>query len=70
MGKKAGLHIVQRIQPLAAFPQAHSFVPLTLFFKLLVHKAPKVAPVKNLDSICFQGFFMHRFKNNISTLNT
>jgi hypothetical protein len=45
MGKQAGVHIVQPIQPPAAFPQAHSFVPLAPFFKSLVHKAPKVVQV-------------------------
>ena len=45
MGKQAGLHFVQRIQPFAAFAQAHSFVPLAPFFKSSVHKAPKVVQV-------------------------
>ena len=44
VGKQAGLHFVQRIQPSATFPQAHSFVPLAPFLKSPVHKAPKVVP--------------------------
>ena len=33
MGKQAGLHFVQRIQPPAAFTQAHSLVPFTPLLK-------------------------------------
>src|SRR6187455_1252907 len=45
MGKQAGLHFVQRIQPFATFAQTHSFVPLAPFFKSSVHKPPKVVQV-------------------------
>jgi len=41
MGKQAGLHFIQRVQPPAAFAQAHSFVPFAPFLKSPVHKAPK-----------------------------
>ena len=45
MGKQAGLHFIQRIQPPAAFAQAHSFVPFAPLLKPPVHKAPKVVQV-------------------------
>jgi hypothetical protein len=38
MGKRAGLHFVQSIQPPAAFTQAHSIVPFAPFLKPTVHK--------------------------------
>ncbi len=41
MSKLAGLHFVQRIQPLTTFAQTHSFVPLAPFFKSSIHKLPK-----------------------------
>jgi hypothetical protein len=45
MGKQAGLHFVQRMQPPATFAQTHPFVPFAPFFKSPVHKAPQVVQV-------------------------
>jgi hypothetical protein len=45
MGEKAGLHLVQRVQPPAAFAQIHPLVPFAPFFKPPVHKAPDVIKI-------------------------
>ena len=45
MGKQAGLHLIQCIQPSAALVQIHPLVPFAPFLKPFVYKAPQVVQV-------------------------
>ena len=46
MGKQAGLHLIQCIEPSAALVQVHPLVPFAPFFKPSVHKAPEVVQIE------------------------
>ena len=45
MGKQAGLHLIQCMQPSAALVQIHPLVLLAQFLKSPIHKAPQVVQV-------------------------
>ena len=45
MGKQAGLHLIQCIEPSAALVQIHPLVPFAPFLKPSVYKAPQVVQV-------------------------